>query len=598
MTKKNLIIKPQELKTAISIDNKDFKGTKQQCAFEFLLYFLDALHEEINLNKKDKSTVPNNFVNEKSKKFFFEELFFKSLKTDNSDNFSIDYQKLINSSKWCDGLIQDASFFHALFNLQLRSKFTCNLCKFEKYEFERSNHISIPIPSFIEINILLFRLPFTFKVYYEDLYEFTEIKNNQQESGFKEEIINNKSNFNINNLDKPINKIRTKLKLLKRKFIDNKNLSFEKISNEISMNSCDLTNELYNSNLNFEKFNNDVFNNLIDDLKSDRKQSYYDDINCVIKSKICTSIPVKIKLKLNKKHLVKNIINKLKNFKDLELEKNEEKAFTKLVIIMEKNIIDLNMKIGDTFKNGQLIYIYEFINFEGLNKLYKHDFKINCSNETENKSPIPFEKTLKSVLKNFNFNPLNNEDKHFEFLVKIINRIPINNNPFFFHPIKYINLEYFPDFSLFFNLIPIKITHIYNLIWEKYEYFIKYPNNFNSNLWWKIKNKEKVKNRIVCKPFVLKIVDRENYNCVKCPWFRFCTGCILNPEEGNFIIKYNHSIIVDWCLNVFENEFLKNHLNLVINYKIQENNVKESLIDDCSQKIFDLDKKRINNDVN
>lgn len=54
-------------------------------------------------------------------------------------------------------------------------------------------------------------------------------------------------------------------------------------------------------------------------------------------------------------------------------------------------------------------------------------------------------------------------------------------------------------------------------------------------LWWNPNVTDDVK---YCTPFVLKILNKENYSCTTCPWYKFCIGCVLDPkDESNIIIQ-------------------------------------------------------------
>jgi hypothetical protein len=49
----------------------------------------------------------------------------------------------------------------------------------------------------------------------------------------------------------------------------------------------------------------------------------------------------------------------------------------------------------------------------------------------------------------------------------------------------------------------------------------------------------------------LKIVNKETKACEYCPWFRLCSGCILDPNYKEYIsIPPNCYLIVEWCRRV------------------------------------------------
>lgn len=792
-TSNNKLIIPESFKKAIEKFNQSFSGNYQQDATEFFSYLLDILHEETNLN--NKNSINQNFSlsnfynkeNENKKNYFNTVNFLQNLR-------SLDYYNFSGSLAWSYNLRLNASLVNAVFSGQLQSTLVCEHCRHEKSNFETFNIISLPVleKSFIELEIYLFRLPFTFKVYYKNFDKkfdqfnssdtTTTITNNNSAQQSRLNINSNTNNYlsnpvnnmgrqaNINgNSNGLINNIRTQLKLLKKQSIFYINFDSDMVKNEISIiserstsendehvsitlkNPQNPTDQAYsndnnnnnnqnNRNLNpyfayntaalkqhneegksnQEKFNsstsfyhpnsnnnplnistnintgnihnNQLFNqnkkqendlvssntinknNLLNNKLSINinpaieEEAIDKDPNNIIKSRFSTNIPIKMKFTLNKNEQVRKIINLIKNLDDLDLEKEEK--YTKFIIFNNNNdFIDMNFKIDDCFQNGQIIYIYELINIDGLSKLFdfnyisfnkkkiaslsssnvapqnihhkninathshnpnlngrnltnkrqenisrenpfpssiatsniqtldnihvnannyphvdfsasakenklkvKSSFYNGCSISTELPGFIPIENTQ---ILNFDFKPNSKiEDKNFEFILKINHRIASCNNPYLFYPIKYNILPIYNDFILQVNLIPIKTSNLYTFIWEKYDYLLNNPEKYNNNLWWRnsISGSQKGNNSKKCCPFALKILNKENFSCPKCPWFKFCNGCILDPLESEFVqIKYNQIIIVDWCFSVFDTDFVKSNLSLVLTYNMANN---------------------------
>ena len=89
---------------------------------------------------------------------------------------------------------------------------------------------------------------------------------------------------------------------------------------------------------------------------------------------------------------------------------------------------------------------------------------------------------------------------------------------------------------------------------------MNHPNKKIDDFWWNVKPdlEEGTKK---CYPFVLRLVRRKPksrhlYECAKCLWFKFCFGCILLPNDNEFIDFFPDNIIfVDWC-----NAFLKEEI--------------------------------------
>jgi hypothetical protein len=127
----------------------------------------------------------------------------------------------------------------------------------------------------------------------------------------------------------------------------------------------------------------------------------------------------------------------------------------------------------------------------------------------------------------------------------------------------------------------MKASHLYDFMWDKYEYLLNNPTKIERSLWW-LPQAYTLKNNSVdtpregsvkfCTPFVIKILNRDSLSCVKCPWFRFCSGCILDPLKNDYIeIKPTHIIMIEWCSDLVKKEINENNLNLILNYSEDDN---------------------------
>ena len=59
--------------------------------------------------------------------------------------------------------------------------------------------------------------------------------------------------------------------------------------------------------------------------------------------------------------------------------------------------------------------------------------------------------------------------------------------------------------------------------------------------WWNYQKKDKKS-----QPFIITIINRDTSSCAKCPWFRFCTGCTVDPFNSSFIeVNSNNVIAID-----------------------------------------------------
>ena len=121
----------------------------------------------------------------------------------------------------------------------------------------------------------------------------------------------------------------------------------------------------------------------------------------------------------------------------------------------------------------------------------------------------------------------------------------------------------------------LTVLQLYEYIWELNQiYLIK--KDKQRKLWFRSKNK-----KMGCSPFVLRLVKLDNMydvsrnnpsfilcktKCARCPWYKFCPGCVLNPfnddtntnNTGNtsnrILFSPNNVLVVDWCNKVKRNE--------------------------------------------
>lgn len=148
--------------------NPQYKGNDQHDAHDFLNFILDILHEEINL-KPEKEYIINPEVYNGTEGEFANE-------------------------NWANNLRRNFSFIHSFFLGQLKSNLTCQICHKTKVKYEPFLSLNLPISQKKKIclNIILHRLPFTFKVYYNELINMSNEYSNieaKEKSGNERECL-------------------------------------------------------------------------------------------------------------------------------------------------------------------------------------------------------------------------------------------------------------------------------------------------------------------------------------------------------------------------------------------------------------------------
>ena len=95
------------------------------------------------------------------------------------------------------------------------------------------------------------------------------------------------------------------------------------------------------------------------------------------------------------------------------------------------------------------------------------------------------------------------------------------------------------------------------------------------------KNHEKEQKNKKCYPFVLRytkiIEEREDYqttliHCPICPWYSFCPGCIINPNDTLLNLNSDFGIVVDWCISFINEEFF------IPNFKLLSKDIESQVI--------------------
>ena len=573
---KKKTLKPHSFKEICGEYNETFKEYEQQDAYDFYTFLLDILHEETNIK-----------INHEQIK--------------NSETIDTTEQDLADEY-WANTVRNNASYFYALFMGQLQSKLKCSKCGKEKIKFEPFNALNLPIPEGdkMVIKICLFRLPITLSPFYD-----CEINKNEDKS-MRNKIVNSKK---MNEMRKKLIKIKkiqigTEIKYKSSYTYNNKLNKVKKDDNKNEQNIQSISNKTNeNVNLNTEYF----------ELQNKEKKFLKnEDGEEIISNAYILNIPVMVKIEIDKNKKCVDIIEALKNIKELYLDKDN--VYTEFIILNEDfSQIGKDQIINDCIFPLKEIFIYELLSYQGIIKVFGYSDLINkngnilrideqkntLKEENKNKSSkeikilknntiqtLNINKETNDIInnQNSNINIFSNENIIKENLIEIIHRCRRDTNikNEFFYILAFDELEAYQDCIILTNKNSIKPFHLYEMIWEKYMYFMDKPNN--KNLWWRFnnsKNNDENENKLdykMCSPFMIKIIQKSSYACAFCPWYRFCSGCVLSPDDNSFIdFDSNWILIVEWCKEIIEKEINENNLRLKLyhsSYKREFNSLE------------------------
>jgi hypothetical protein len=291
------------------------------------------------------------------------------------------------------------------------------------------------------------------------------------------------------------------------------------------------------------------------------------------------NIPLHIKIEIDKNKKCKEIIEALKNMDELHLDKDG--TFTEFIMFDEDHlIIEEEQIIDNKIYPLKEIYIFELLSSQGIQKVFGYNDLIN-SQESINKIIEDKKEINKIDTNNLNSNLKNNEENSDTYknninilknklideqLIRINHRYrkDIKENKDLFYIQRFDYLYSHKDFLILPKNNSIKPYNLYEMLWEKYMYFLNNP--YDKFLWWKsyrknISNLDQLYKR--CSPFVLKI-NLPNGQCPFCPWYKFCTGCIIQPDNEQYFNFQSADwiIIVEWCKEVVEVEMNKSNVTL------------------------------------
>ena len=560
-------LNPKIFKETCGKYNNTFMEDEQQDAYDFYTFLLDTLHEESNI------------------KFTKEEIKISNNDYSNEQDLANEY--------WANIIRNNASYFYALFMGQIQSKLICSECHKQKIKFEPINALNLPIPESDKyvIKICLFRLPITLSPFYNKKIIGNDSLRNKILTG--------------DNTRKHLFKLKDNYIGLYSKYTSNINSVSRNngqkrdtsINNDTGVQISNKS-DIITVNLNTEFYENEL--NLNNALKNDDED--------LISNPLMFNIPLHIKIEISKNKKCKEIINILKNMTELNLDK--EGLYTEFIIFDEDHmIIDGEQIIDNKILPIKEISVYELLSSTGIQKIFGYNDIIkneeNIKKLIENNENNNCEKNMNIIETNINFNKLKtgnfetnkkninilSDQMINEQLIKIIHRYrkDVKETKDIFNIQRFDFVYNHKDYLILTNINSIKPFDLYEIIWEKFMYYLNNP--YDKYLWWKLYQKnindlDQIYKR--CSPFVLKLI-LPNGQCPFCPWYKFCTGCIIQPDNEIFlnIQSPDWIIVVEWCKAIIETEMNKSNITLSLfhpnfhNLNINDTRNEKITIYDC-----------------
>ena len=349
--------------------------------------------------------------------------------------------------------------------------------------------------------------------------------------------------------------------------------------------------------------------------------------------------------------------------KELELEQNSK--YTEFIMISKNKYIKENAIIDETFLSFEQLNVYELLNYEGIKKVFGYEdlkgfnalelnkqdvqdmidiaeeeyetnnnltlfsenennsssLNISSDNDIKNSSKLKMNGNINS---NINLIAENNDFNTNEILIRIIHgyrSLPSTDKDNDFNRIfnikQYESIKTYDDFIILTGKKSIKPINLYEMIWEKYMYYLDSPTKYESSLWWKIYSNSKVNSskNIINEnnqnqsqsylkginnnfnisidnnnyiPFTIKIVKKATKACIFCPWFRLCSGCVLNPGNPNYLNLSNDIlIIVDWKRDVIRKEMKETNILFKLNHSTSNQMFESTENEEETKSIYD-----------
>ena len=588
----DFIYNPSQFGEVVHDIDPYFEPFRQHDANELLLLVLNELNEEMNINKI-KSNEKN--IPFKEPKNAFE--------------------------NWCNYIGTSNSFITSLFSIQLQSILTCTNCNKNSISYENSFNLFLPIKEDDEfhLKIFLYRLPFRYKLYYEhESSNFKKINEKSPDNTMStlEKYYQSKLSKYSKKPDKlkeingtfPVKLTITinKKKTIKQLLDEIKKLKFLKLENN---NTQEKFNDMVITEKDeFTKYNIPSLSNLLVFYNPSELTEGYNFIPEHYTLEQC--IPNKSTLYIYEVLNSNGIYELHRFYPSNKIQRIESECInsTTLKIMNTQTSFELQTQASivnqielqeyQPIQNNEyslISYIMHYRTIENkaekdkdikyfdreLGKIKKEKWKNNDKNMISvNTFMSYYKKSCQSLVdiksKNIDF---------FEYYIPIIHTVQKKLPRHFFFPFTKNDVPISQTFLLVNNSIyNYNAKEIYEYVWAKFKSFLKNPNNLKTSPWWENKNNT----TRYCYPFCIKVCVRErngNYTrCALCPWYKFCTGCILDPFiTAPLLFELNNILEVEWCNSIIANE-LDNEKIKYVNKVGNDINPKEKVI---KQKLMD-----------
>ena len=631
----------KSLKQLVGKLKEDFNNNQQQDANEYLNFVLESLHEELNMH---------------SSKIYIEEKddIFNHNTVDEMGEFSWS-----NNLKRNTSFIDSVFMFQLKSNLKC---IKCKNKKYN-FETNYIFDLPLSLCKMVTIEVFLYRLPFRYKVYFDiintNFKNYLE-KNENKNKNYSQNLWNYYSNvltieekqqhvielhfsFDLER-DKKMFDITKILRAIKPLELEPENIT-EIFSNE------KITEYKFNQLTDFITYSKEKKKIIYPSSEIDKFVNIEDKIILNIYEVLNTHGMKKLFEEITHMNFQPNSEGDNKILPSVNKNKSEKNE----IINIRENLNNLNENIDN---KDQEIILYSYLykkNFSGnvddyLNSLVgtnyveKKDNKDNnidniindvnniinnnIINEEENKSKKIKILSLNEKMIIFPKEEINSETKESrkiicEFAIPIVHYWrSIKKSSYLFRNFYHVKIEEFPiQYVILNNNYDLTARQLYEYVWNLNTIYMNHPNIDTSNFWWNQENKnidnegilqEKKYNKNTniknCYPFVLRYSevsendDNINNHLIQCPlciWYRFCPGCIINPNGDLTKFTSKFGIVVDWCYSFVIQEFQNFNFRLVKeidnqviseNFPIFDKDQNYQSINDCFNLFFEEEK--------